>query len=57
MSQIINDGEKYNSILCVAGILLLIFVGGTFSVVVPQWLLVLIALALVGSLYRSLRDD
>jgi hypothetical protein len=57
MSEIVEDADKFNSILCVIAIILLIFVGGEFALILPQWLWILIAIALVGSLYRSLSED
>lgn len=57
MPEVIEDSNKCNSILCVAFILLLIFVGGDFALILPTWVWILFALFLVASLYRSLQNE
>ncbi len=56
MSEIVEDAPRFNAVLCIIGLILLIFVGGEFILVVPEWVYILLGIALLGALYRTAKD-
>jgi hypothetical protein len=56
MSEYVEDENTFNGALCVIFLILLIFVGGEFALILPTWVWILFAIFIVSSWWRSTRD-